>query len=99
MAPQQVDLVQASFRKVVPIAGSAADLLYDRLFEIAPEVQPLFPTDLSSQNQKLMASLETAFKNLHQLETILPAVEHLGEHHKRYGLTAAQYAPASAALL
>ena len=31
----QIDLVQSSFAKVVPIADVAADLFYNRLFEIA----------------------------------------------------------------
>ena len=49
MTPQQIELVQSSFKKVVPIAGTAADLFYNRLFEIAPEVRSMFPQDLSEQ--------------------------------------------------
>ena len=99
MTPQQIDLVQSSFKKVVPIAGTAADLFYDRLFEIAPEVRSMFPQDLSEQKKKLMAMLSTAVSNLHKLETILPAVKDLGSRHKGYGVTAAHYAPVGAALL
>lgn len=36
MNPDQITLVQDSFRKVVPIAGAAADLFYDRLFAMPP---------------------------------------------------------------
>jgi hemoglobin-like flavoprotein len=99
MTPQQIELVQASFRKVVPIAGTAADLFYDRLFEIAPETRALFPADLKDQKVKLMAMLGTAVTNLHKPDTILPAVKALGERHKSYGVTAAHYAPVGAALL
>lgn len=99
MTPQQVELVQTSFKKVVPIAGTAADLFYNRLFEIAPETRSMFPADLKEQKGKLMAMLGTAVSNLHQLETILPAVKALGERHKGYGVTAAHYAPVGAALL
>jgi hemoglobin-like flavoprotein len=99
VTPQQIELVQASFKKVVPIAGTAADLFYDRLFEIAPEVRALFPSDLTEQKMKLMAMLGTAVTNLHKLETILPAVEDLGRRHRGYGVTAAHYAPVGAALL
>src|SRR5262249_12961313 len=95
----QVTLVQTSFQKVVPIAGTAADLFYDRLFETAPEVRPMFPQDLGEQKKKLMAILGTAVANLHRLDTILPAVKALGERHKGYGVTAAHYAPVGAALL
>jgi hemoglobin-like flavoprotein len=99
MTPQQIELVQSSFKKVVPIAGTAADLFYDRLFETAPEVRSLFPQDMAEQKKKLMAMLGTAVSNLHKLDTILPAVQELGRRHKGYGVTADQYAPVGAALL
>ncbi len=99
MTPQQIELVQTSFKKVAPIAGTAADLFYARLFEIAPEVRSLFPEDLSEQKKKLMGMLGTAVGSLHKLETILPAVLDLGKRHKGYGVTAAHYAPVGAALL
>jgi hemoglobin-like flavoprotein len=99
MTPQQITLVQSSFQKVVPIAGTAADLFYDRLFEIAPQVRPMFPEDMTEQKVKLMEMLGTAVTNLHQLETILPAVKALGERHKGYGVTVEHYAPVGAALL
>ena len=57
MTPEQVSLVQESFKKVQPIAPQAADLFYGRLFEIAPQVRPLFPADLKEQKRKLMAML------------------------------------------
>jgi hemoglobin-like flavoprotein len=93
MTPQQVELVQTSFKKVVPIAATAADLFYNRLFEIAPETRALFPADMTQQKSKLMAMLATAVTNLHQLDTILPAVKELGKRHKGYGVTEDQYAP------
>lgn len=99
MTPQQIELVQSSFKKVVPIAGTAADLFYGRLFEIAPEVRPMFPDDLREQKTKLMAMSGTAVSNLHRLETILPGVKDLGQRHKGYGVTAAHYAPVGTALL
>ncbi len=99
MTPQQVELVQASFNKVVPIASTAADLFYNRLFEIEPETRPLFPADLSEQKGKLMSMLGTAVTNLHRLDAILPAVKDLGQRHKGYGVTTAQYAPVGAALI
>jgi hemoglobin-like flavoprotein len=99
MTPEQVAMVQESFKKVVPIAGTAADLFYDRLFEIAPEVRPLFPVDMKEQKMKLITMLATAVTNLHQAEKIIPAVEALGKRHVGYGVTAKHYEPVGAALL
>jgi len=99
MTPEKVTLVQESFKKVVPIAGTAADLFYDRLFVIAPEVRSLFPEDLTEQKKKLITMLATAVTNLHQVEKILPAVQDLGRRHVAYGVTDKHYEPVGAALL
>ncbi len=99
MTPQQVSLVQNSFEKVVPIAATAADLFYDRLFTIAPEVRSLFPEDMAAQKQNLMQMLTTAVTNLHQIEKIIPAVEDLGRRHVAYGVKDSHYEPVGAALL
>jgi hemoglobin-like flavoprotein len=99
MTPDQVELVQQSFAKVAPIAGTAADLFYDRLFTIAPDVRSLFPNDLTEQKKKLMQIIATAVTNLHQVEKIIPAVEDLGRRHVGYGVTEKHYEPVGAALL
>ena len=59
MMPNQVAIVQRSFAQVAPIADHAATLFYDRLFEIAPAVKPLFHSDMAEQRRKLMAMRAT----------------------------------------
>lgn len=99
MNPQQIKLVQMSFAKVAPIAAVAADLFYSRLFEIAPEVRPMFPEDLTEQKKKLMSMLGTVVSGLSRLDTMIPAIQMLGRRHAEYGVTAAHYAPVGAALI
>jgi hemoglobin-like flavoprotein len=99
LTPGQATLVQDTFAKVAPIADKAADLFYDRLFVIAPDVRSLFPSDLLAQKKKLMQMLATAVTNLHQVERIIPAVQDLGRRHVGYGVTARHYEPVGAALL
>ena len=91
MTAEQVQLVQQSFAKIAPMADQAADLFYDRLFETAPAVRPMFPEDLTMQKQKLMQMLSIAVTNLHHIETILPAVEDLGRRHAAYGAKPEHY--------
>jgi hemoglobin-like flavoprotein len=50
-------LIKESWRLVVPIAETAADLFYRRLFELRPEYQNLFKGDMASQKRKLLAML------------------------------------------
>lgn len=99
MTPKQIELVQTSYKKVVPIAATAADLFYDRLFEVTPDLRKLFPQDLAEQKSKLMTMLTTAVTNLHQLYTVLPAVQELGRRHVGYGVKPEHYALVGGALL
>ena len=46
MNAHQIELVQSSFAKVEPIAGVAADLFYNRLFELDPSLRPMFKGNL-----------------------------------------------------
>ncbi len=99
MTPQQISLVQSSFTKVVPIAEQAAALFYARLFELAPEVRPLFKGDMTEQGRKLMAMIGMVVNGLTRLESIVPAAQKLGERHNAYGAKPEHYAVVGAALL
>jgi len=100
MTPEQIALVRDSFRAVVPIKEQAAALFYGRLFDIAPDVRPLFTsTDLAIQGQKLMAALAMVVGGLDRPDTILPAAQALAVRHAGYGVEEAHYAPVGAALL
>jgi nitric oxide dioxygenase len=99
MTPDQIDLVQSSFAKVVPIADVAAELFYGRLFEIAPEVKPLFKGDMREQGRKLMSTLGVVVAGLKNLEAVLPAAKALAVRHVGYGVAAADYEPVGEALI
>ena len=99
MTPDQVKAVQDSFRFVVPISDQAAALFYGRLFEIAPDIKPLFRGDMAEQGRKLMATLGAVVNSLGNLEAILPAASALAQRHVGYGVKAADYVPVGAALL
>jgi hemoglobin-like flavoprotein len=99
LTPDDVALVRASFAKVAPIKDTAADLFYDRLFEIAPQVRGLFPNDLAAQKGKLMAMIATAVGGLDDLPALVPAVKALGARHAGYGARPEHYQPVAEALL
>src|SRR5262245_56729972 len=51
MTSTQIKFVQTSFAQVATISATAADLFYDRLFEIAPHLRSMFPEDLAEQKK------------------------------------------------
>ena len=99
MTPEQIKAIQDSFAKVAPISAQAAALFYGRLFEIAPEVEPLFRGDMTEQGRKLMATLAVVVNGLFNLASILPAASALAKRHVDYGVKASHYEPVGAALL
>lgn len=99
MKPQQIELVQQTFAQAAPIADEVAERFYARLFELDPDLRPLFQSDLKQQGQKLMTVLAFAVRGLDKPDTILGAVQRLGERHLQYGVQPQHYATVGASLL
>ena len=53
-----------SFRLVVPIAETASELFYKRLFELRPDYRGLFPAEMAGQRRKLVTMLAFIVKAL-----------------------------------
>lgn len=99
MTPRQIEQVQSSFAKVLPIAEQAAAIFYARLFELAPEVRALFKGDMTEQGRKLMGMLRTVVTTLDKPEVLVPVAQRLAERHVGYGAQPAHYAVVGAALI
>ena len=99
MTPEQIEMVKSSWRQVEPISEQAAEMFYNRLFEMDSTLKPLFKGDMKSQGRKLMTMITTAVNNLDQLANILEPVEDLGRRHVGYGVQPEHYDTVGAALL
>lgn len=99
MTPEQKQLVQDSFAKVVPIADKAAELFYARLFELDPTLKSLFKGDMVAQGKKLMTTLGVAVGSLNNLDALIPVLQNLGSGHVAYGVEDRHYDTVGAALL
>jgi hemoglobin-like flavoprotein len=99
--PTETDimLVRKTFDLVVPIAGVAADLFYERLFYMAPSLRRMFPEDLREQKRKLMVMLATAVQGLSNLDALVPPVMALGARHAGYGVKDEHYKIVGEALI
>lgn len=96
---QQKRLVQESFAKVEPIADTAAEIFYAKLFEYDPKLKSLFKHDMKSQGRKLMTTLKVAVKGLDDLNSLVPVLEKIAVQHIDYGVKAEDYTPVGNALL
>lgn len=99
MTPNEIQLVQASFAKVAPVAEKAAEMFYNRLFELDPSLRPLFKGDMTEQGKRLMAMIAVAVNGLNNIEDLVPAIQDLGRRHNDYGVKSEHYGTVGAALL
>jgi hemoglobin-like flavoprotein len=99
MTGEQKRLVKESFGRVEPIAATAADLFYARLFELDPSLRPMFRGDMAEQGRKLMQTLAVVVAGLDKLDGLIPAVQALGRRHVAYGVRDEHFDTVAAALL
>jgi hemoglobin-like flavoprotein len=92
-------LVQASFAELEPDADAIAAAFYARLFELNPDLAPLFKTDMKLQGEKFMEKLAVAVMGLEDLGSLIPLVQKLGRDHAGYGIEPVHYEMAREALL
>jgi hemoglobin-like flavoprotein len=100
MDAKQIELVQRTFEKRVrPIAQEAGDIMYKRLFEIEPSLQPLFKGDMKRQGEMLMTAIGLAIQSLDQPDKVAEAVKDLGRRHVIYGVQSNYFNIFGAALM
>lgn len=75
MTPTQIAVVQASWQKVAPLGTELADMFYQRLFELAPELRQFYQTDLQQYGERLMRNLGMAVTSLARMEQVLPMLQ------------------------
>jgi len=100
MTPEQKSLVKSTWQLVVPIADTAAQLFYGKLFEIDPSTQSMFKsTNMPEQRKKLVMALGAVIAGLDNLAPLIPVLENLGKKHVAYGVRDDHYGSVGAALL
>jgi nitric oxide dioxygenase len=94
-----LDALRASYRDLARDPTRLADAFYQRLFEIAPEVRPLFRHDLEAQALKMMSTLGAIVAQIHEIDALRPMMADLARRHVAYGVRAPHYDVAGEALL
>ena len=99
MNAAQQEIVRTTFAKLAVMPEVAGALFYQRLFDLNPEVRPLFKNDMRIQGVKLMTMLAMVVFNLHEPGRVLPAIRDLGVRHIGYGVKLEDYDALLEALL
>lgn len=99
MTPDQIHLLRKSFARVESKAQIAALAFYRRLFELAPEVRPLFRASIEEQASKLMEMLALAVNLTDRPGSLETELRQLGARHVVYGVQDDQYDVVGRALM
>lgn len=101
MTTTTIDLVKYSWASVAAMdMETVGGTFYNRLFEIMPEVKPMFSkTTIPEQSKKLLTMLCYVIARLDKLEDITDEVAKLARRHEGYGVTEIHYTAVGTALL
>jgi len=101
MTNNNFELVKKSWSVIAKIdfeiVGGA---FYIRLFQIAPELRPLFQTNsMTEQSVKLGCMLSYVISKFEQADAIIAEVKSLAQRHTKYGVKEEHYTAVGNALL
>jgi nitric oxide dioxygenase len=78
--------LEESFELIAPKGDEFMRRFYDRLFEVAPDVRPLFAeVDMERQRRALLNMLVVIHESLQDLDDVVPELEALGARHVEWG--------------
>lgn len=101
MTTKNIELAKNSWALVAQMdMVVVGGLFYGKLFELSPEVKPLFSrAPIPEQSRKLLVMLTYVISKLDNLGEILEEVKQLAKRHNAYGVKGEHYAAVGAALL
>jgi nitric oxide dioxygenase len=99
MTPKQIEMIENSWDYIILNVEEAGELFYKKLFEIRPELRPLFKGDLKSQSRKLTAMITFLVHKLNNISEVKVDIVALGQRHVKYEVKPEYYQTVAVALL
>jgi hemoglobin-like flavoprotein len=100
MTQNQIVLVKSTWSQVAAMDPVVVgEIFYNRLFEIAPHVKPMFRNPMPEQSKKLIAMINYVISKLNNLDDIINEVAKLAQRHVSYGVEPLHYISVGQALL
>lgn len=95
----EIALLRESFHRLRLAEQAASDRFYERLFEIAPELRPMFRTDMAEQGMRFMSTLGVILDHLDRPEALERYLDDLARGHAAYGVRPEHFQPMGQALI
>ena len=99
LSDHEKQLIINSWKSLSIDYKNVAHTFYDKLFNIDPDLLPLFTNDIQVQEIKFMDSLDYLLKRMDNIEESTKKMKKLGLKHKGYGTKKKHYKVFCEALL
>jgi hemoglobin-like flavoprotein len=99
MTSEAIGLVKISYAEVASKPRQLAARFYERLFTAAPNLRPLFPSDLTQLQGHFEAALALVVRNLDEMSALQDSLRDLGAQHVHWGARPEDYVTAREALV
>ena len=87
MTSEDIDSVQRAWSRISLFSNEFVREIYQELFRLDPELLPMFAMTDERLIDKVAQTLNTVLTSLEQLEALGFIIRHLGQQHRRYGVT------------
>ena len=84
MADNDLNLLKENWRAVEEDPEALSRRLYDRLFELDPSTEELFPDDMAPQRDKFIVALRMVITSLERGDDLQPVLVGMGKRHADY---------------
>jgi hemoglobin-like flavoprotein len=98
MTPREIELVQTTWKSMLSIRDTFAEILYGKLFSLDGGLQRHFGGDMREQGRSFAAVMSIFVRNLEEPEAVCVALRGLGRRHAAYGVRPRDYETLSVAL-
>ena len=99
MTDRNILIIKNTWSYVIIQSDLAGKMFYEKLFELAPALKPMFTSDTEQQAKKLMDMITFMVTNLQTMEEIQTQIEALAKRHATYGTRVEHYIPVGKALI
>lgn len=99
MDAETAKAVKQHHQALAPRLGALTEAFYAELFEAAPGVRRLFPSDMARQSAHFTAALAIVARNITSLDALEQPLSEMGARHASYGAAPEHYPVVRDALL
>ena len=91
LSEDDIDLLHHSLRILQERKERAASIFYARLFEMSPELRPMFSDNIVIQTEKAIFAFGAVVGQIHDLDNTRGMTHELAARHVAYGVKAEHY--------